>query len=190
MPVEEQRAAVRFVIEQLNVPAPFLRPDVMYRLAPIDVMGPLQGTQNMVLSSLLDGMKYRALADLEATQPDRGYPLMSYLSDIQSGVWRELREQPGMIHPIRRALQREYLDILERQMAMFEAQGSSEGFEIFFNPDASVLGTDFRAAARAGLRTLLSEINDALSTATEAMTKAHLEEARDRIEAMLKGPVA
>lgn len=190
VPVEEQRAAVRFVIEQLNVPAPFLRPDVMYRLAPIDVMGPLQFTQGIVLSSLLDGMKYRALTDLEAAQPDRGYPLMDYLSDIQDGVWRELREPPGPIHPMRRALQREYLDIIERQMAMFNSENAPDSLEDFFNPDASVRGTDFRAAARASLRMLSEEINGALEDVTEPMTKAHLEDARDRIEVLLKGPAA
>lgn len=188
VPAEEQRAAVRFVVEQLDVPAPFLRPDVMYRLAPIDVMGPLQSTQSAVLGSLLDGMKYRALADLEATQPDRGYLLMDYLSDVQDGVWRELREQPKAVHPMRRALQRAYLDIVERQMAMFGPEGEPDSFEDFFNPDLPVLGTDFRAAARANLRALLGEINGALEDATEPMTKAHLEDARDHIEVMVKGP--
>jgi hypothetical protein len=188
--VEEQRAAVRFVVEQLNVPAPFLRPDVMYRLAPVDVMGPLQGTQGAVLSSLLDGKKYRALADLEAAQLDRSYPLMDYLSDIQNGVWRELREPPGAIHPMRRALQRQYLDIFEKQMATFDVNYEPDIFTLIFSTDAVIPGADFRAAARANLRGLLKEINGALAASTEPMTTAHLEDARDRIEALLKGSAA
>jgi hypothetical protein len=181
VPVEEQRAAVSFVMDNLNVPAIFLRPDVMYRLAPTDVMEPLQMMQLSLLRYMLDASKYRALNDIEAVSSGQSYPLTEYVADVQTGVWQELDSPAPAIHPMRRALQREYLDVLETQMMAFNNDNAS-----MENADGRARGTDIRAVARASLRTLRDEINAAIPTAADSMTKAHLEDARDKIEAMLK----
>jgi hypothetical protein len=183
VPVDEQRKAVKFVMDNLNVPAAFLRPDVMYRLAPTDVMEPLQMMQLSLLRYMLDASKYRALNDIEAVKPGEAYPLTEYVSDVQKGVWQELDAPAPAIHPMRRALQREYLDTLETQMMSFKNDNSAVDSYFF---DGYARGTDIRAVARASLRTLLDSINTALPNAADAMTKAHLEDARDKIETMLK----
>ncbi len=181
VPVDEQRKAVHFVMDNLQVPAAFLRPDVMYRLQPTDVMEPLQSMQMEILHYLLNSSKYRALNDIEAVHLDKAYPLTEYIGDVQKGLWQELDAPAPAIHPMRRALQREYLDILETQMMAFNNDSAS-----LENADGSVRGTDIRAVARASLRVLLDNINSAIPKTTDAMTKAHLEDARDKIESMLK----
>lgn len=181
VPVDEQRKAVQFVMDNLRVPAAFLRPDVMYRLTPTDVMEPLQSMQMALLHTMLDSSKYRALNDIEAVHPDKAYPLTEYVGDVQKRLWQEVNAPAPAIHPMRRALQREYLDILETQMMAFNNDsGSME------NADFLVRGTDIRAVSRASLRALLDDINNAIPKTTDAMTKAHLEDARDKIESMLK----
>jgi hypothetical protein len=183
VPVDEQRAAVKFVMDNLQVPAAFLRPDVMYRFTPTDVMEPLQSTQMVVLNAMLSASKYRALNDIEAVHPDKAYPLTEYLSDVQKGLWQELESPTPAVHPMRRALQRAYLNMLETQMMSFKNDNAAVD-SYFFDGDAR--GTDIRAVARASLRTLLDSINTALPNTADSMTKAHLEDARDKIESMLK----
>ncbi len=142
------------------------------------MFGPLRYSQRYILESLLDGGKYRALAALEATRPDDAYLLNVYLADVQAGVWRELGAAQPVVDTMRRDLQRHYLDIVQVQLKTFDME-SALG-------DPSVAGTDFGGLARSNLRALLSEINTALPKVTDAATRAHLEDARDYIEKMLK----
>jgi hypothetical protein len=176
VPVAEQRAAVQFLMDNLEVPQAFLRPDIAYRLQAFDVMEPLESSQKAVLSDMLYGGVYRALTDLETTNPRNAYTVMQYLSDIRRGVWRELNQARPSVHPLRRALQRHHLDVIEAQMKAFD-QGGDGSLES---------GTDFRAAARACLRDLLRDLGAAIPRAGDSMTRAHLQDARDQIERMLK----
>jgi hypothetical protein len=173
--IREQREAVQFLMAQLKVTDTFIRPDISDRLYPIAITEDLFISQVSVLGQLMQSSRYVALIDLETRalyesngkqKPNATYPLVSYLEDIQNGVWSEIDSPNVQIHPLRRELQRAYLSLLDTQLKVNNA-------------------TDLRAAARANLRRLLDKINKTLPGVDDATIKAHLEDGRDEIEKML-----
>ena len=184
VPIVKQREVLQYILAELEVPNAFVRPDVFYRLDSYDLMSPLRDRQGFLLQVLLSGNKYRTLADFELTNPAQSYPLVDYLADIQAGVWRELKN-PQIISPLRRALQRQYLDMFEGQIVSLKAYASDAALNNIY-VDWEVYDTDFRAAARMNLRKLLQQIDDALPKITDTTTQAHLQDCRDQIERMLK----
>ena len=130
---------------------------------------------------MLDASKYRALNDIEVVHPDKAYPLSEYLSDVQNGMWRELDSPAPAIHPMRRALQREYLDILDIQMMAFKNDMAvTPGDGMFYDSNAAARGTDIRAVGRANLRYLLNNIRIAIPKAADAMQSQFFFQQRDK----------
>lgn len=189
VPIAQQREALAFVLDQIETPRAFLRPDVGYRLQPNDVIAPLSSQQQGLLAHLLAPEKYRVLADQEMSQPGNGFTLLDYLSEVQKGVWRELDQPAPAVDPIRRALQRSYVERLGEQLNAYEDDGASidDMFALFFGGGADrARGTDLRPAARVVLRDLLAQLEQAAPKAADAMTGAHLEDMRDEVRMMLE----
>jgi len=161
------RAAVQFVLENLRTPKAFLAPDILGRVKPVGVVGPVAKQQQGLLEKLLDTMRYELLDEQSVVDPANAYPLVEYLGDVQDGVFEELRGAPVQIDGIRRQLQRRYLARLLTQVRADDGE------------------SDLTAAARASLVRLDAALSAALPKAADATVAAHLQALRATVDGIL-----
>jgi hypothetical protein len=143
--------------------------------------------QKAVLNGLLSSNRLRRLMDAELLMPDKAYSPLNLLTDVQEGLWIELKADQPKVDVCRRALQRAYLDILKSELSPKE-DNSAKGptFPFPFDFDGGQAGsTDLRAVARVVLTDLLGRLDTASGKTQDAMTRAHVLDCRREIEAML-----
>lgn len=117
------------------------------------------------------------------------YPLMEFLDDLKSGIWSELAEAEP-IDTYRRNLQRGYLERLEWLMTeeppappTFGGGGPPRSRA----PIVDVSQSDIRPLVRAQLKELQTEAERASTRTRDRMTRYHLEDIVERINAILDG---
>lgn len=164
----KQQAALQFVLEHLQTPTTFMP------VALLDQLAPAGGTDNMgqyqlfLLYDLLDSDRLQRLVESEQLDSD-AYLLVDYLAELQDGLFAELQAATPQIDPLRRSLQRSYLDLLQEQM------------------NAGWTG-DVRAAARWNLQKLLASLDAVAAQSGDVTTSAHLADLSNQINTILEGP--
>jgi ribosomal protein L12E/L44/L45/RPP1/RPP2 len=200
VPVEKQRAALKFVIENTFFDEAFgLTPDMLKHLtvdkfwdaggSPNDdatwpVHDRILGVQASVMTGLMNPATMRRVLDNEWRTPagEDAVTLPEVLGAISSAAWKEIEENPGkrftarepMISSLRRNLQREHVERL---------------IDLAF-PDGitGAAGKPVATLAVAELRTLkdrLATITDKGKDRLDPYSMAHLSEIRLRIEKAL-----
>jgi len=185
VPIEQQRQALALIEEYVFSEEPFrFSPDFLNKLAPsrwshwgteptpnldYPIHDNILFLQSVVLHSLLDYDRLARLRDSELrTQAGQGLTIPDLFDSLQSSIWRDvIKPQDNLkLSGLRRALQRQYMEamisMLLRQVDVPE---------------------DARTVARYELKQLQKSIDRAMGRVNEkeVYTKAHLEEARDRI---------
>jgi hypothetical protein len=190
VPPEKQRQAVQFLLEHaFTTPHKLLQPGLVNHFEYFGVADELMNQQRALLESLLSGRRFRSLMDAEVLAPEGAYTAMEFLSDLQDGIWSELKTPEAHIDVCRRHLQRAYLDDLKKQLSNKEP--AAERPAIPGNEDMGRLmgatnrDTDFRAVARAALQSLAEHLDAAIPHAKDAMTKVHLQDSRHEVEMIL-----
>jgi hypothetical protein len=190
VPVEKQKAAVKFLIETcFTTPKNLLNPDVVNQFKFTGVASDVMGTQRSVLSSLLSAARLNRLLDAEVVDPGNAYPVSDLVADVQGGVWSDLKSDAPKTDPLRRNLQRAYIEILKREFEPQQDLGfpigrMPRGLPIFdFGPSRSA---ELRAVARISLRDLAKQIEAALPKTKDAATKAHLQDSLEEIRSVLE----
>ena len=173
VPRDKQKAAVRFLIENaFTTPTRLLDPKVLNRFKFVGVAGDVTRQQRQLLGDLFNPARLSRLVDTELLTPDAAYPVAELVADVQDGIFSELKADAPKIDPLRRALQRAYLDTLKRE---FEPEGTP----------ARGRPSELRAAARASLGSLQREIADARRKTRDPATAAHLADCYHEIETLL-----
>ncbi|MCE7985451.1 MAG: DUF5117 domain-containing protein [Caldilinea sp. CFX5] len=167
VPKAEQQAALQFVLENLQTPSGFLPAPILDQLTPIGGPSLLEMFQYFLLYELLSPDRLLRLVEGEQLGTD-AYLLIDYLADVQDGLFAELNAAAPQIDPMRRALQRSYLDLLEEQM--------TTGWT-----------GDVRAAARWNLQKLAEAIKAAEAKSSDTTTAAHLADLHNQIATILDG---
>ena len=113
----------------------------------------------------------------------------NWWTTCRTGIFSELKTEEPKIDPIRRALQRSYVDILKNE---FTPPGGSGGSVIPGNPRRGgiILGggggpSELRGVARIALAKLEKEIGTAKGKAKDSATVAHLTDLQAEIKAIL-----
>jgi hypothetical protein len=99
--------------------------------------------------------------------PTVAYSPLQFLGDLRTGVWSELAKPGTAINIYRRNLQRSYLDNMDSRL------NGSEG------------STEVRSLVRGEVITLDRQVKAALRSATDEMTRRHLQDCIDEISTML-----
>ncbi|MDY6781163.1 MAG: zinc-dependent metalloprotease [Cyanobacteriota bacterium] len=196
VPVEKQREALTvmqkyvFSPEALNFP-----PELLNQLAPsrwnhwgaspssvnldYPILDNILLLQRRILRSLLSEERLQRLRNLELkTEPEGALTLPELFETLQEGIWTEVwqpREENLNISSIRRAIQREYLDMLVKMVLR-----------------RSRVPEDARTLAWYQLDRLEERIDETLGRYGEeldAYSSAHLAESRDRIAKALDAPL-
>lgn len=130
--------------------------------------------QSLVLRELMSGDRLDRLRDIELkSKLGQALTLPELFDNLQNGIWTEVVQPDGKslnISSLRRALQREYLNIMTGMVLRTK-----------YVPE------DARTLAWYKLRQLRDKLNKTLSKSgkLDEYTKAHLEETRDRVNKAL-----
>jgi hypothetical protein len=152
--------------------------------------------QSLVLSDLLSSDRLVRMLDNELkTPPGEALTLPELFTTLQAGIWTELwqDQQPVKLTSLRRALQRQHMNLLMNMVLRTNALETARTFPDFIvavRTDA--VPEDARSLAWYNLRELRDRISSTLNRQREEMdlaTKAHLQESLDRIAKALDAPL-
>jgi len=190
IPRERQRAAVQFLQDNLfTTPTWLLDPAILRRLEPDGSVARINSAQRGILSTLMSDDRMARLVEYEALPgATNTYPLGEYLGDLRGGIWSELRTSSVRIDAYRRGLQRSYVELVAAKLAAPapstpRVSSSAQTGQAITAPSRG--STDVKAMLRMELRTLDRDLAAAQGKAADAMTRAHLAEARWQIERAL-----
>jgi hypothetical protein len=186
-PRAKQREAVAFLHRQLFLtPKWLINKDIWNKLNnPGDDADPVLSAQEATLSSLIGTERLNRLqVSAERFGADKSYSAIELLSDVQNGLFNELKsKQP--IDFYRRSIQKSYVDKLSNMLN----PASAGSFTIFIGgPRASGLSaselrrSDVPSIARAQLMQLKTEVTSAIAGTTDKMSKIHLIDLQNRIK--------
>ncbi len=122
----------------------------------------------MLLNDLMELGRLARLGEGEQLNSADAYLPIDYLAELQAGLFAELKQDAPLIDPLRRDLQRIYVDTLQGYV------------------DSDYSG-DLRGAARWNLQKLLRELNAAEANSGNTPTRAHLADLSNQIETILEG---
>jgi len=190
VPVEKQRLALAALQKYIFASDAFtFAPELLNKLAPsrwlhwgsdirferldYPVHDSIFLMQSLVLRDLLSADRITRLRDIELkSQPGQALTLPELFDTLQNGIWSEVLQphQPLKISSLRRAVQREYLNILTGMV--LRTEGVPE---------------DAKTLAWYKLRQLENKLKNVNSR--DEYTQAHLLETRDRIKKTLNAQV-
>ena len=117
VPKEKQKEAVTFLLQNaLTTPTKLLNPAVLSQIRYSGVADDIAGQQKSLLLDLLSASRLSRLLDAEVLAPDKAYTAMELVADLQAGIWSELKAEHPKVDPLRRGLQRAYLDRLKGEL--------------------------------------------------------------------------
>lgn len=173
VPKERQKEAVQFLIHHaFTTPTKLLNPALVNRFKYTGVASDVMNQQTGLLRSLLAVNRIRRLEDAEVLLGDQAYSALELLADVQDGVWSELTKDSVKVDPLRRNLQRTYLEIMRTELA---PEGGNDGSG----------GTDFKAIAHDTLKKLKEQVHAAIPKAGDAITRVHLQETERTLHELL-----
>jgi hypothetical protein len=187
-PRAKQRAAMEFLNANVfHTPQFFLDPAVLRRIEPNGEMARLRTAQTAVLTSILNNNRMARLIEYNALATGKGetYPLRQMLGDLRDGIWTELKSPSVRIDAFRRNLQYAYLDQVGTKInGPFPAApppGASPQTVLLSTPPPD----EARGLLRSELLALDAQLRGALPRAADPDTRAHMVEARHRIDVIL-----
>jgi len=181
----EQRRAVDYLNRNLFATPTWLLDKNILNKTGDKALSVTAGLQNGVLQRLLSARTLGKLVDAEAEAGSNAYRINDLLNDLRNGIWSEVPlNQPISVY--RRQLQKTYVEALNAVLNPAPpAAASASGFTFSFGPPVDTDKTDVKAAVRAHIVNLRTQVLTAAGTATDAMTKAHLREMAARMDKAL-----
>ena len=178
VPKDKQKEAVKFLLDNaFTTPTKLLNPGLINQFKFTGAASSIASQQRILLGSLLSTSRLARLADAELLDPVKAYTAVDLVGDLQDGLFAELKTDAPKIDPLRRQLQRAYIDILKTE----------------FNPPAPTGPTvpsartpsELRAVARLMLADLETKLTQSRNKATDATTRAHIDDLRSEIGVIL-----
>ena len=117
VPKEKQKEAVTFLLQNaFTTPTKLLNSAVLSQIRYSGVADDIAGQQKSLLLDLLSSSRLGRLLDAEVMAPDKAYTAIELVADLQAGIWSELKAEHPKMDPLRRSLQRAYLDRLKGEL--------------------------------------------------------------------------
>ncbi|HUR54919.1 MAG TPA: zinc-dependent metalloprotease, partial [Gemmataceae bacterium] len=125
VPKEKQKEAVKFLLENaFTTPTQLLNPGVINQFKYTGVANDVMAQQKALLQSLLTASRLNRLFDAEVLGADKAYTVTELVADLQDGIFAELKAGEPKIEPLRRNLQRVFIDILRDEIDPPASSGS------------------------------------------------------------------
>jgi hypothetical protein len=182
---QKQKAAVQFLLEHAFVtPKRLLNPSIVSQFRYSGVANDVVSMQKALLRTLLSHDRLNRLFDAEVMEPDKAYTVVELVGEVQDGLWSELKADQPRIEPLRRELQRTYVDILKSELEPAKAASTPGPIRILRGLSSERI-SELRSAARSSLRDLAKQINSQLPNVKDAATRVHLEDTKSEIDEAL-----
>lgn len=191
VPEDKQRAAVKFLIENaFSTPAKLVNPAIVNQFRYAGNTSEVANQQRGLLNTLLSPTVMGRLFDAEQQAGEKAYTATELVGDLQGGIFSELKGEAPRVDPLRRQLQRAYVDILSR-----EFNPPAESAPVVTGPPSRRGGftappartSELRGIARVALEGLSKEIATAFPKAKDPATAAHLKDLQAEISQTLEG---
>jgi hypothetical protein len=185
-----QQEAVRFLhANAFATPSHFLVPEILRRIEVEGAIRRINQQQTGVLGQLFTDRRLERLIEFEAMAPDKNdaYALVDFVSDVREGIFSELRAANPSADATRRELHRSFIAAAGAKINPPAAPALPAGLppQLALQVGPARATSDIRAVFRAELRALDRDLASALGRASDKLTRAHLEDARNRIDEIL-----
>ncbi len=182
VPKDKQKEAVKFLLENaFTTPTKLLNPGLVNQFKFTGASAELAGQQRLILRSLLSAARLSRLADAELLSPDKAYTAVELVGDIQAGLFAELNADAPKIDPLRRQLQRAYIDVLKAEFQPAPAPASPQ----FGGAAGPRPASELRAVGRQALGTLATQLEAAKKKSKDPLTVAHIDDLHSEIASTL-----
>ena len=185
VPRARQKAAVKFLNENVfTTPSYLIDVPTLRKFEADGNINRITSAQARALGSLVNNTKLQRLVEQEATATSKAdvYSLGEMLTDLRRGLWKEIYAGQA-VDAYRRRLQTTYLEAMASKIKPPEPSPQQAAVAAFLG--AAVNTRDFRPLLKDEMRTLDRELAAAIGRTGDRTTRAHLQDARDQIEAML-----
>ena len=163
----KQREAVKYLNDQLfKTPSWVINKAIIERTESSGVSDRIKGMQTRTLRSLLSNRRLVRMIDNQALNGSKAYTVLTLMYDLRRGIWAELYAKRS-IDTYRRNLQRNHISVLGNLMA--------KGTDI----------SDVKPVVRGELNRIKRDVKRAIATAPDTMTRYHLQDVVERIDAIL-----
>src|SRR6476646_10296595 len=165
----KQQEAVQFLIANaFKTPQFMIRPEILRRIQTTGVVERIRTSQASILGGLMQDARLDRMVEQTALDGPTAYPPVMFLGDLRKGIWVELDTPGAVIDIYRRNLQRSYLDQVDNRLNI--------------GPPPS---DEVRSLLKGELRALDKQLAAALPTATDEVTRRHLQDSRDQSATIL-----
>jgi Met-zincin/Domain of unknown function (DUF5117)/Domain of unknown function (DUF5118) len=186
---DKQKEAVKFLLDNaFTTPTKMLNPAIVNQFKFSGATSTVTSQQRQILASLLNSGRMARLFDAEVLLADKSYTPVELVDDLQAGIFSELKGDAVKIDPIRRQLQRAYVDILKNEFG--GAAGASD-FSPVPSPRRAPAGlgggsvSELRGVARVALAKLEKDLATAKAKTKDTATLAHLTDLESEIKSIL-----
>ena len=186
---DKQKEAVKFLLENaFTTPTKLLNPGVVNQFKFSGAASSITAQQRLLLTNLLSPSRLGRLFDAEVLLGAKAYTPVELVDDLQGGLFSELKAAEPKIDPIRRQLQRSYIDILKNE---FDPPKVDLGGPVLPGRRRTSFGeapprtSELRAVARLALAKLEKDLGTAKGKAKDIATVAHLGDLQSEIKAIL-----
>ncbi|SFB51542.1 zinc-dependent metalloprotease [Algoriphagus aquimarinus] len=179
-----QKSAISFLNTELfTTPTWMMQDDIFARTEDFGALEQIRGVQANTLNSVLDLGRLGRVIENEALNGNEAYKMTELFDDLRKGIWSELSAGKTIdVH--RRALQRAYIERMEYLMTT-DGPNVPAAARRFYGTQINASQSDIRPMARGELKILQRDIKSAISRTSDRMSKLHLEDALERVNAIL-----
>ena len=179
-----QQEAMAFLNKNIfTTPTWLVNPEISGKTGsdPLNVIG---SRMESVLNALLANGRMNKLISAENVLGKNTYTLTDLMTDLQKNIWTELYTHKP-IDVYRRNLQKAYVERFNTILSPSSPAGGSFGGIVITFGGGDIKKTDIISIAKGTLRSVKADINAALPSVTDKMTRYHLQDMLDRIERIL-----
>jgi hypothetical protein len=185
VPKAQQKEALSFIQKNLfETPTWLLSKNILDKISS-PTTDRVASLQDNMLGSLLSTSRLMRIINAHNRETS-GYRIDEYVEDLKLAVWSELATKKP-IDTYRRNLQKSFVERLSNLINPGSSSGSTRtgGIVISIGPMTDPAKTDIVSVAKGTLRSLKTEINSALPSYTDKMSRYHLQDVAERIEKAL-----
>ncbi|WP_350290128.1 zinc-dependent metalloprotease [uncultured Croceitalea sp.] len=180
-----QKKCMNFIQEQLfKTPEWMLDQEIFNKIQYSGSVERVRSVQTRTLNTMLSLGKLARAIENETINGNDAYKITDIMGDLRKGIWSETRSGKT-IDTYRRNLQKAHIDRLGYLMTAKNQrkQPSFGGYQKSTAVNTSQ--SDIRSVARAELNNLKRDIRNGLARTSNSMSRYHLQDALERIDAIL-----
>ncbi|CAI8158601.1 MAG: Uncharacterised protein [Formosa sp. Hel3_A1_48] len=181
---EKQAEALAFLDKELfQTPAWLLDKSIFERIEYSGSVERIRSLQERTLKNLLSLGKMARLIENQTLNGSDAFLVSDLTKTLRNSIWSELKKGTE-IDTYRRQLQRAHIERLAYLMTA-ENQSKRRGSDYIKSTVVNTNQSDIRAVVRAELSTLKSMVRRGLNRTSNTMSRIHLKDILERIEAVL-----